>query len=90
MTITTKSIEGVNGVKVFTDRVRKRHLECEGTQLWISGRRARSFTESWKTTEAEPINVRWAMAIARVLDESSIVIREGELIVGSETKYVRP
>jgi formate C-acetyltransferase len=89
MTITTKSIEGVNGVKVFTDRVRKRHLECEGTQLWISGRRARSFTESWKTTEAEPINVRWAMAIARVLDESSIVIREGELIVGSETKYVR-
>jgi pyruvate formate-lyase/glycerol dehydratase family glycyl radical enzyme len=89
MTISSESIEKINKVKVFTERVKKRHLECVGTPLWISGRRGRSFTESWKTSESQPNNVRWALAIARVLDESSIVIREGELIVGSETRYVR-
>ncbi|MDD5701629.1 MAG: pyruvate formate lyase family protein [Dehalococcoidales bacterium] len=89
MAISIETMKGINSTIVFTDRVKKRHLECEGAPLWISGRRGRSFTESWKTSEAEPLNVRWALAIARVLDESSIVIRDGELIVGSETKYVR-
>jgi pyruvate formate-lyase/glycerol dehydratase family glycyl radical enzyme len=89
MTISAEAIQGINSVKVFTDRVRKRHLACEGAPLWISGRRGRSFTESWKTSDAEPLSVRWALAIARVLDDSSIVIRDGELIVGAETKYVR-
>jgi pyruvate formate-lyase/glycerol dehydratase family glycyl radical enzyme len=89
MTITTEQMANINSVKVVTDRVRKRHLAVEGAPLWISGRRAKSYMESWKTSGAEPNNIRWALALARVFDESSIVIREGELIVASETKYVR-
>jgi trans-4-hydroxy-L-proline dehydratase len=89
MTISTEAIRGINNVNVLTDRVKKRNDECIGTPLWISSRRAKSYMESWKTSGSEANNVRWALAIARVLDESSIVIRDGELIVGSETRYVR-
>ena len=87
--ITKEAMSSINQVKPMTDRVKKRHLECLGAPLWISGRRARSYMESWKSTESEPNNVRWALALARVFDESPIMIREGELIVGSETKFVR-
>jgi len=87
--ITREAIDNIKKTTVMTDRVKKRHLECLGSPLWISGHRARSYMASWKETRAEPNNVRWALALARVLDESPIIIREGELIVGSETKYVR-
>jgi trans-4-hydroxy-L-proline dehydratase len=89
MTISDEEIQGINSVNVLTDRVKKRNDECVGSPLWISSRRTRSFTESWKTSAAESNPIRWALAMARVIDESPIVIRDGELIVGSETKYVR-
>jgi pyruvate formate-lyase/glycerol dehydratase family glycyl radical enzyme len=87
--ISIAAIKEINNVNVLTDRVKKRNDECVGTPLWISSRRAKSYMESWKTSGSEANNIRWALAIARVLDESAIVIREGELIVGSETKYIR-
>ena len=89
MTISIDEIQGINSVNVLTERVRKRNDECVGSPLWISSRRTRSFTESWKSTGSESNPIRWGLAMARVFDESPIVIRDGELIVGSETKYVR-
>src|SRR5512136_1527684 len=89
MTIAIGEIQGINSVNVLTERVKKRNDECVGSPLWISSRRTRSFTESWKSSGSESNPIRWGLAMAQVFDESPIVIRDGELIVGSETKYVR-
>jgi pyruvate formate-lyase/glycerol dehydratase family glycyl radical enzyme len=45
--------------------------------------RARLFTESFKETEGEPIVMRWAKALAHVLDNHQIHIGEEEIVVGS-------
>jgi len=45
--------------------------------------RARIYTESWRETESEPVAVRRALALARVLHEMTVFIDDGELIVGN-------
>lgn len=51
----------------------------------IESERARLITESYKKTEALPINLRRAKAVEHILENMTIVIREGELIVGNLT-----
>ncbi|MGA1792263.1 MAG: pyruvate formate lyase family protein, partial [bacterium] len=83
------NLEDLNSVNVLTERVKNRKQEYENSPVWVSSSRARAFTESWKETEADPFHLRRAKAFARVLDESPAIIRDGELIVGSDTKFVR-
>ena len=45
--------------------------------------RAQIYTGSWKETEGEPLVVRRALALARVLREMTIYIGDGELLVGN-------
>lgn len=47
--------------------------------------RARLITESFKETENEPILIRKAKALKNILENLPIIIRPGELIVGSMT-----
>jgi formate C-acetyltransferase len=89
MTIPIEAIQEKNKVNVLTDRVKKLDRTCLDAEMWISSKRARSFTESWKKSQAEANNIRWSLAIAQVLDDSPIVIRDNELIVASETKYIK-
>jgi pyruvate formate-lyase/glycerol dehydratase family glycyl radical enzyme len=90
MTIeTTAKQEEIYKVNVLTDRVKKRKEECNNAPREILFQRARSITNSWKETEADPNRLRWGKAFARVLEDSAIVIRDGELIVGAETKAIR-
>jgi pyruvate formate-lyase/glycerol dehydratase family glycyl radical enzyme len=89
MVISTAGIKETEKVNVLTDRVRKRKDECNSAPREILFQRARSLTASWKETEADPNRLRWAKALARVLEDSPIIIRDGELIVGSETEAVR-
>ena len=51
--------------------------------------RAVLLTESYKSTEGEPIITRRAKAFAHILENIPITIRENELIVGSATKAPR-
>ena len=51
----------------------------------IESARARLLTESYKQTENEPIIMRRAKAFYHILEGLPIVIREGELVVGSTT-----
>ncbi|MDD4679644.1 MAG: pyruvate formate lyase family protein, partial [Clostridia bacterium] len=51
--------------------------------------RAKPVLESYKETEGEDQGLRQAKALARVLREIPVVIRDHELIVGSLTKEVR-
>ncbi len=52
----------------------------------LSVERLRLVTESYRQTEGEPVVVRRAKAMANVLDNCSIFIQDGELIVGNTAK----
>jgi formate C-acetyltransferase len=79
----------MNGVNVLTDRVKKRKDEALGAKMHVCSARMRLWTQSWKETEEQPTNIRIAKALQKVMEEQPIVIRDGELIVGSQTKYIR-
>ena len=64
----------------------KDHLFKEKRQ--ISLERALLYTESYRQTEGEPTILRRAKAVAHILANIEISIREGELLVGNRT--VRP
>lgn len=68
-----------------TDRIPKlvEHLFAKMPE--IESARAILLTESYKETEGQPIITRRAKAFAHILDNIPIIIREGELIVGSTT-----
>lgn len=51
----------------------------------IESARARLITESYRATEGEPIVTRRAKAFLHILQNIPIIIREGELVVGSTT-----
>lgn len=51
----------------------------------IESARAVLLTESYRATEGEPIVMRRAKAFAHILDNIPIIIRDGELVVGSTT-----
>lgn len=55
----------------------------------IESERAIILTNSYKETESKPIILRRALAFYKILENISIVIRNGELIVGSLTKKPR-
>jgi pyruvate formate-lyase/glycerol dehydratase family glycyl radical enzyme len=55
----------------------------------ICSERANLLTESWKETEAQPVEIRRAKALEKILGEMSIFIRPGELIVGNQASSIR-
>jgi len=55
----------------------------------ISLERARLYTESHRATEGQPVMLRRALAVAHVLDEVEISIRDGEIIAGNRTVLPR-
>lgn len=81
--------EDINGVTVMTDRLEKLKEEWENAPQQIYVDDTILFTESWKETEGLPKDYRWAKAFEKRMLNCPIIIREGELIVGSTTKFVR-
>ncbi len=65
-------------------RVEKLRNLVTGTPPWICPERARMFTRSWKQTEGEPILMRRALALREVLENQTVFITPGELIVGNQ------
>jgi pyruvate formate-lyase/glycerol dehydratase family glycyl radical enzyme len=85
----TMDAEAVKKLNVLTERVQKRKREWVIAPPIITVESSISFTKSWKETEGLPVDLRWAKAFARRMQDSLPVIRDGELIVGSLTKHVR-
>jgi pyruvate formate-lyase/glycerol dehydratase family glycyl radical enzyme len=81
--------ENLEKVNVLTDRVKRRLHECNNATAWISGQRSYSYMQAWQENKTDPFHLRRAKAFARVMADSPAIIRDGELIVGSETKYIR-
>ncbi|ABK62429.1 glycyl radical protein [Clostridium novyi] len=77
------------GFSIPTKRVEKLKEQILSATPCIEVERARLLTESFKETENQPIIIRKAKALEKILNEMPIVIREGELIVGSLTKNSR-
>lgn len=55
-----------------------------GKMPYICPERARYLTKSWKESEGEPIHIRRALAFKEVLENQTIFITPGELIVGNQ------
>ncbi|MDR5588224.1 glycyl radical protein [Clostridium aquiflavi] len=72
-----------------TKRVEKLKEEIFSAIPCIEADRAIILTASFKETENEPIIIRKAKSLEKILSEIPIVIRDNELIVGSLTKNPR-
>ncbi len=79
----------IDKLQAKTERVAKRLGAVYQSKPQVCIERALLFTESWKETEGDPLSVRWAKAFEKALDSIAIKIKDGELIVGSATTYVR-
>ncbi|MFC1928778.1 glycyl radical protein [Chloroflexota bacterium] len=88
-TIAKVNIDEVYKVNVLTDRVQKHRNESLAASQHICAEKCRLITQSWRETEGQPVVIRRARLFEKVLQGKSIVIRDDELIVGSQTKYVR-
>lgn len=89
MAISKLAMQEIDKVNVLTERVQERRQECRETPSYYSSVASRATTDSWKETEGQPFHLRFAKAFAKVLKDTPATIRDGELIVGSQTKYVR-
>lgn len=68
-----------------TERITKLVKDLYARMPEIEAARAELVTESYRQTEGEPVMTRRAKAFAHILEHIPIIIREGELIVGSTT-----
>jgi len=65
-----------------TERVKKLSSALRSTHPGICLHRLRAFTEIFSKTEGEPLEIRFAKAFCKTLQDLPAVINEGELIVG--------
>ena len=79
----------IQAVQVLTPRLQKLKTEWEQADPQVYVDDTLLFTKSWQETEGLPTDVRWAKALEKRLLECPLLIRDGELIVGSLTKFIR-
>ena len=68
-----------------TERIKKQVEHLYAKLPEIEAARAELITESYKQTEGLPMIMRRARALEHILANIPIIIRPGELIVGSST-----
>ena len=80
----------LHNVRVMTDRVaRRKAAYLAARKVAVCPERSRLIIESWKESQGDPLSIRYAKAFQKVLEGIPVVIRDGELIVGSQTRFVR-
>lgn len=79
----------IRKVQVLTPRLQKLKREWEEAEPQVYVDDTLLFTESWRETEGLPLDIRWAKALEKRLLECPVVIRDGEIVVGSLTKFIR-
>lgn len=78
--------QDTNAQKVPTSRVGKLREAIVNAPQEVSVQRARYLTASMKKHWSKPALTRMSYALAEILDNIDVVIRDGELIVGSRTE----
>ena len=79
----------IRAVQVLTPRLQKLKAEWEAAEPQVYVDDTLLFTESWKETEGLPVDIRWAKALEKRLLECPLLLRDGELLAGSLTKFIR-
>ena len=79
----------IKSVQVLTPRLQKLKAEWEAAEPQVYVDDTLLFTESWKETEGLPTDIRWAKGLEKRLLECPLLLREGELLAGSLTKFIR-
>jgi formate C-acetyltransferase len=79
-----KTVLDISPVNV-SPRIQKLIDDMYSKNPAVEAERACLLTESYKTTEALPMVLRRAKALEYILDNMTIVIRDGEMIVGNLT-----
>lgn len=72
-----------------TERIRRMREELIDTMPEVCVERARYLTEAYKAHEADPPVLRRAKALAHVLQDMTISIAPGELLVGNQASHPR-
>lgn len=72
-----------------TDRVMRGVARNQAAIAELFPERALSVTRSFKETEGEPLAIRRAKMLARILEDHPIVVQDGEAIVGMKTRKPR-
>ncbi len=83
------TLEDLHSLVAMTDRVAKRRQAFLDAKPQIAAERSVLLTQSWQETEGRPLVNRRAQAFKAILEGIPVVIREGEIVVGSQTKYIR-
>jgi len=73
----------------ITERTRQLRDTMQATIPKLCSERARLYTESWRETEGQPLIIRRAKTLDKILGEMSIFIRSDELIVGNQASGIR-
>ncbi len=73
----------------MSPRLKALRDEWQDADVYICADPERSFTASYKETEGLPVSLRFGMAAAKILDDTKLLIRDGELIVGQMNDKVR-
>lgn len=86
--VDTRLLEKIDGLELSgrATRLRDEYFSCTPG---IAGERARLAMESWKKTEGEPLDVRWAKLLKNIIEGMPVVIFRGQMLAGSDTKYFR-
>ncbi|MDR1821753.1 MAG: pyruvate formate lyase family protein, partial [Oscillospiraceae bacterium] len=87
--ISSVNKDEIKRVQVLTPRLAKLKDEWENAPPQIYVDDTLLFTQSWKETEGLPVDIRWAKALEKRLLECPITLRDGELLAGSLTKFIR-
>ena len=66
--------------------LKERYLD---TTPRLASERGTYYAQSWRETEGQPIQLRIARAVKKVLENIPTPIFDNELVVGSITKYFR-
>lgn len=85
-TMLLEPVETLPGPGPRMERIKERFV---ATTPEICVERAKLITESYKETESEPIHIRRAKALEKILGGMTVLIAEDELIVGNQATKAR-
>ena len=73
----------------ISDRIAKLKEKVRSVKPSVCTERAKIYTEAYRQHECKPVIVKRALALEKALNEMSIFIDEGELIVGNHSSQLR-
>ena len=68
------------------NRIKRIYNNFQNSKSTVDIQRAKYFTESFKETEGQPLNLRWAKALHRIAEKIDVIIDDGQLLAGRAGK----